>query len=252
MGSCGIAAANWIVAPDQSLKFPFLRSKFSVLSVAPKNHKTIFITGGTGYIGKRLIRQLIARGHRVIALARKGSEHKVPEGAIVITGDPFDANSFQDRVPKDSVWVQLLGVSHPSPSKAQQFREIDLRSVKTTADAAVHAKAVHFIYVSVAMAPSKLMHAYQQVRQKGEQYCLDKKLNCTFIRPWYVLGPGHWWPILLLPLYGLAEIVPSWKQKARSMALVTIRQMLASLINAIEGPVRLLRIVEVKDIREAA
>jgi len=137
--------------------------------------KTIFITGGTGYIGRRLIRRLVARGHRVIALARKGSELKVPDGAIVITGNPFDAGSFQDRVPKDSIWVQLLGVAHPSPSKAQQFRDIDLRSVKAAADAAAHAKAAHFIYVSVAMTPSKLMQAYQEVRQEGENYCLDKK-----------------------------------------------------------------------------
>jgi uncharacterized protein YbjT (DUF2867 family) len=146
--------------------------------------------------------------------------------------------------------VQLLGVSHPSPSKAKQFRDIDLRSVRATADAAVYAKASHFIYVSVAMAPSRLMQAYQSVRQEGEKYCLDQKLNCTFIRPWYVLGPGHWWPVLLLPLYGLAEIIPSWRQKARSMALVTIGQMLRTLTNAIEGPSRQLRIVEVRDIRQ--
>jgi uncharacterized protein YbjT (DUF2867 family) len=212
--------------------------------------KTIFITGSTGYIGTRLIRQLVARGHRVIALARKGSEHKVPEGAIVLTGDPFDTNSFRHRIPAESIWVQLLGVPHPSPSKAKQFRDIDLRSVKATADAAAYAKASHFIYVSVAMAPSRLMQAYQEVRQEGEKYCLDKKLNCTFIRPWYVLGPGHWWPLLLLPLYGLAEIIPSWRLKTRSMALVTIQQMLRTLINAIEGPSRQLRIVEVSDIRQ--
>lgn len=219
--------------------------------VAPTNTTTIFITGGTGYIGTRLIRRLVRRGHRVIALARKGSELKVPEGAIVITGDPFDVNSFKDRVPVNSIWVQLLGVAHPSPSKAQQFRDIDLRSVKATADAAAHAKASHFIYVSVAMSPSKLMQSYQEVRQEGEKYCLGKDLNCTFIRPWYVLGPGHWWPLLLLPLYGLAEIIPSWRLQARSKALVTIRQMLAALVHVIEKPSHPSRVLEIKDIRKA-
>lgn len=41
------------------------------------------------------------------------------------------------------------------------------------------------------MAPSGFMKAYQDVRREGEEYCLNKNLNCTFIRPWYVLGPGH-------------------------------------------------------------
>ena len=211
--------------------------------------KTVFITGATGYIGKRLTKQLLQRGHRVIALVRKGSEHKVVTGAEIVVADPFDPNSFQSSIPKDSVFVQLPGVSHPSPKKAKQFKEIDLRSVKASADAAAVAEASHFIYISVAMAPSKIMAAYQAIRQEGEEYSKSKKLNCTFIRPWYVLGPGHYWPVLLLPLYGIATLVPPLKQKAKSMALVTIRQILRTLIIAVETDPLPLRIIEIRQIR---
>jgi nucleoside-diphosphate-sugar epimerase len=211
--------------------------------------KPVFITGATGYIGTRLIKQLIGKHHRVIALVRKGSEHKVPAGAEVVVGNPFDAKTFQQYIPAGCVFVQLSGVSHPSPKKAQQFKEIDLKSVKASADAAANAGAAHFVYVSVAMAPSKLMHAYQEVRKEGEKYCLGKTFNCTFIRPWYVLGPGHWWPVLLLPFYGLAEIIPSWKKPARSKALVTIKQMLETLVKVIEKEPVPLCILEIKNIR---
>jgi len=214
-----------------------------------KNKRTVFITGATGYIGIRLIKILISRGHHVIALARKGSEHKVPPGAQLVIGNPFDAKTFQQNIPAGCVFIQLVGVSRPSPKKARQFKEIDLRSVKASADAADNAGALHFIYISVAMAPSKLMGAYQQVRKEGEKYCLSKTFNCTFIRPWYVLGPGHWWPISLLPLYGLAEIIPSWRKKARAMALVTIKQVLNTLLNVTEDEPSPLHILEIKDIR---
>lgn len=100
------------------------------------------------------------------------------------------------------------------------------------------------------MAPSKIIATYQAVRQEGEEYCKSKKLNCTFIRPWYVLGPGHYWPVLLLPLYGIAKLVPSLKQKAKSMALVTIRQILRTLITTIESDPVPLRIMEIKQIRK--
>ena len=213
--------------------------------------KEVFITGATGYIGKRLTKLLLQRGHKVIALVRKGSEHKVVVGAAIVAADPFDPNSFQSFIPKGAVFIQLLGVSHPSPKKAKQFKEIDLRSVKASADAAAIAEVSHFIYVSVAMAPSKIMATYQAVRKEGEEYCKNKKLNCSFIRPWYVMGPGHYWPVLLLPLYSVAELVPAWRQKARAMALVTINQILRTLITAVDANPLPLRIIEIKQIRNS-
>lgn len=214
--------------------------------------KTIFITGGTGYIGSRLIKQLIDRGHTVIALVRKGSEGKLPQGAQAVIANPFDAFSFQNSIPKKSVFIQLLGVSHPSPKKKEQFRTIDLASVKASADAAAFAGADHFIYVSVSMVPSKIMRDYQWVRAEGEAYCLSKNLHCSFLRPWYVLGPGHWWPVLLLPFYGIAQLVPTWKAKARGMGFVTIRQILDALVMLAESEPADRRVLEIAQIRKAS
>lgn len=211
--------------------------------------KSIFITGGTGYIGSRLIEILLQRGHTVTALVRKGSENKLPQGTKAVVADPFDAATFQDQIPPNAVFVQLLGVHHPSPKKKELFRQIDLRSVKASADAAAHADVSHFVYVSVAMTESSLMKDYQAVRREGEAYLLSKNLPCSFIRPWYVLGPGHWWPVILLPVYGLAELVPSWREKARATGLVTIKQMLTTLVNIIESNPQKLRLVEIKEIR---
>lgn len=212
--------------------------------------KDIFITGATGYMGLRLIKKLQQHNHRVTALVRKGSETKLPEGVTPIIADPFDATAFQVQIPKGAVFVQLLGVSHPLPKKAQQFKEIDLRSVRASADAAAYAGVSNFVYVSVAMYPTKVMEAYQHCRSEGEAYCKSKGFNCCFIRPWYVIGPGHWWPLLLLPVYGIAELIPRLRIKTRAFALVSIKQMIATLIKAIEQEPLLLRIVEVKNIRQ--
>ena len=215
------------------------------------NKPHVFITGGSGYIGSRLIKKLLANNYRVTALVRKGSEQKIPPGADVVVGNPFDAGTFADRIPPDATFIQLLGVSHPSPKKAGLFKEIDLKSVKTSADAAAKAGAGHFIYVSVAMSESNIMKAYQDVRREGEEYILGKQLNCSFIRPWYVLGPGHWWPVVLLPIYGIAEFVPSWRSKARAKALVTINQMLRTLMKAIVQKPITRSVFEINDIRNA-
>ncbi|MEP7167918.1 MAG: NAD(P)H-binding protein [Bacteroidota bacterium] len=92
--------------------------------------KTVFITGGTGHIGSRLIRKLIERGITVKALIRKGSMSKLPTGCEVITVNVFDAITFEKYISSSDIFVQLLGVPHPSPPKKKLFKTIDLASVK--------------------------------------------------------------------------------------------------------------------------
>lgn len=213
--------------------------------------KQVFIAGGTGYIGTRLIKRLLKKGHIVTAMVRKGSEEKVPAGAKVVTADPFNHETFMPSIPANAVFIQLLGVSHPSPRKAVQFSSIDLRSAKASVLAAKTAGVNHFIYVSVAMEPSSMMHAYQEIRKEGEALCLRSNIPSTFIRPWYVLGPGHYWPILLLPLYGIAGLIPTLRKKASAFGLVTINQMVQALANAVCAEPEACRIMEIAEIRKS-
>ncbi len=213
--------------------------------------QTIFITGGTGYIGKRLISILLEKNYRVVALVRRGSEGKIPAGCEAVVADPFEANSFAEKIPPGCTFVQLLGVPHPSPRKRQQFYAIDLKSVQASAAAAKQAGAGHLIYVSVSKTPSGIMRDYQQVRALGEAAIRATGVPRTFIRPWYVLGPGHWWPTFLWPLYKILKIIPFTRAKALDLGLVTLPQMLRALVAAVENPPEMERVLNVPDIRRA-
>ena len=46
------------------------------------------------------------------------------------------------------------------------------------------------------------------MRSEGEALIRAAGLNATILRPWYVLGPGHRWPVVLIPAYWLAERLP--------------------------------------------
>src|SRR5204863_8807855 len=108
-------------------------------------------------------------------------------------------------------------------------------SIQEAVKAAVHASAKHFIYLSVAMYPTKIMKHFQEVRAKGEALLNQSKIPASFIRPWYVLGPGHWWPILLKPAYLIAKFIPSKKEAVQKLDTVTISQMIKTLVFSISS-----------------
>ena len=212
----------------------------------------IFVTGGTGYIGAQLIPVLLARGHRVRALARAASVGRVPAGATSVIGDALEAKSIEAELRSADTVIHLVGTPHPTPSKADQFEKIDLVSIRATVAAAKKIGAAHLIYVSVAQ-PAPIMQAYLWVRTLGETIIRESGLAATILRPWYVLGPGRRWPVLIKPLYRLAEMIPATRATAERLGLISIEQMITALVSAVENPPSpgQRRIVDVPAIRRA-
>ena len=106
--------------------------------------------GATGYIGRRLVDALVARGHRVRALVRPESAGRVPAGVTTVVGNALDASTFASAVMATDTLVHLVGTPHPSPSKAAEFQRVDLPSIRASVEAARRAQAAHLVYVSVA------------------------------------------------------------------------------------------------------
>ena len=213
--------------------------------------KTVFVTGGTGYIGSRLIPLLATRGDQVKALVRKGSDGRLPKVASAVFGDALKRDSYTNEVRDCDTFVHLIGTPHPSPAKAKQFRDVDLVSIEVAIKAAQDAGVRHFVYLSVAH-PAPMMKAFIEVRRAGEAMIRESGIDATFVRPWYVLGPGHWWAYATLPVYWTLERIPNTREAAQRLGLVTIDQVLQTLIWAVDNPPTGVQIIDVPKIREFA
>lgn len=211
--------------------------------------KNVFLTGGTGFIGSALATELLRRGHQVRALTRPGSEGKLSTRCEIVHGDALDAGTYASQIALADTFVHLVGVSHPSPSKAAEFRAIDLQSIHQAVSAASRSGVRHFVYLSVAR-PAPIMKEYQAVRSEGERLITEAGFNATFVRPWYVLGPGRRWPLMLVPMYAIARLIPATREGAIRLGLVTREQMVETLVWAIENPAEGVRALEPPDIRQ--
>lgn len=73
--------------------------------------KSVLLTGGTGFIGQKLTRALLARGDRVIVLSRDPARTRgrLPQGAEALAYDPEHEGPWLDEVGKASAVVHLAG-----------------------------------------------------------------------------------------------------------------------------------------------
>ncbi|MEO8098216.1 MAG: NAD(P)H-binding protein [Acidobacteriota bacterium] len=211
----------------------------------------VFMSGGTGYLGRALAERLVARGHSVRILVRAGSMGKVPSGARAVLGDALDGATFASGVRAGGTFVQLTGVAHPAPWKEREFRAVDLVSARESAAVAKAAGVRHFVYVSVAQ-PAPVMRTYQKVRRECEDMLTAAGLTATILRPWYVVGPGHRWAEALRPAYAVFEKIPATRETALRLGLVTLEQMAGALLWAVEHPPETTRVLDVPGIRGVA
>jgi uncharacterized protein (TIGR01777 family) len=95
----------------------------------------IFMTGGTGFVGSMLARDLAKRGHEITALARRGEN--VPAGLeggaiTILEGDPTREGSWQERASCCEVVINLAGASIFSRWNSETKRAIRESRILTT------------------------------------------------------------------------------------------------------------------------
>jgi uncharacterized protein len=92
----------------------------------------IFMTGGTGFVGSYLSRDLVQAGHTITILSRRAQAQAPPAGVEFLTGDPNQAGAWMAAVPEHDWIINLAGASIFTRWSEAYKEEIFESRVRTT------------------------------------------------------------------------------------------------------------------------
>ncbi|MFI1282051.1 SDR family oxidoreductase [Streptomyces sp. NPDC020858] len=150
------------------------------------------VTGATGYIGGRLVPDLLAAGHRVRCLARtpaKLRDHPWAGQAEIVRGDVTDAASLADALRGVDVAYYLV---HALGS-GRDFERTDRQAARTFAEQARAAGVRRIVYLGGLIprgVPDRDLSPHLRSRAEVGRILLDSGVPTTVLRAAVVIGSG--------------------------------------------------------------
>jgi nucleoside-diphosphate-sugar epimerase len=149
----------------------------------------VLVTGASGFIGRPLVRRLIARGHEVRALVRRADEGIGLAEAGRVVGDMRDSAALDRAVSGAQGVVHLAWAT--GVSRESVVREINVEGTRRLLEAAARRGARRFVFVSSVSAVRRRLGPYGRTKREGESLVSASGLEWVILRPSLVYGPGE-------------------------------------------------------------
>ncbi len=217
----------------------------------------ILVSGGTGFVGSAIARELLRRDEKVAVLGRSADTIRARLGGRLGTdvdpreADVRDPSSLPDAMQGIDIVinaVQFPGSPIENRRKGYTFEEIDLKGTRHQVDAAKAAGVKRFVYISGVGASKTAERHWFRYKWEAEAYLQSSGLEWAVLRPTWVFGPED---VSLNRFVGFAKMLPfipmfgSGKQDmqpvfiddvARAAADIALKPEAANTLFEIGGP----------------
>jgi nucleoside-diphosphate-sugar epimerase len=156
------------------------------------------VTGGTGFVGTRLIALALEAGHEVRALTRRDQPTRA--GVTWIRGDLDATDALRTLCEGADAVIHVAGVVN-APD-AQGFARGNIEGTRHMLEAALAAGVRRFVHVSSLAAREPNLSAYGWSKAEGDALVQASGLDWTIVRPPAIYGPGD---LEMLELFKLAK-----------------------------------------------
>ncbi len=150
----------------------------------------IFVTGGSGFVGRTLLPALRPLGRPVIALARRELPRSSGNGITVIQGDLLDPATYADALRSCEVVIHLAAAT--GRASADDHLRVNAQGTSVLLEACRKAGVPNVLFVSsiATTFPDKTGYHYALAKCLAEEAVAGSGLRFAILRPTVILGPG--------------------------------------------------------------
>jgi len=194
------------------------------------------VTGATGFIGRHLIDNLLAKGSHTVALVRHPENFGI-QGVQVRRADIFDLESMSNALRGIDTVYYLV---HSMKSKGREFALKDREGAKNFLDAAESSGVRRIIYLGGLGETSSGLSEHLKSRTEVGRILQSGRIPTTVLRAAIIIGPGSAsWEMLRQLVERLPVMTtPKWVEtKCQPIALRDVLHYLAGCgeMDATEG-----------------
>lgn len=148
----------------------------------------IFVSGGTGFVGGHLCRELIARGHtlRLLCHSRRGDGDGTVE---YFNGDIASAADCVKGAAGCEAVINLVGIIREFPSKGVTFGKLHIEATRNMLAAAKGNGISRYLQMSALGSRPDAVSGYHKSKYAAEELVVASGLQYTIFRPSLIFGP---------------------------------------------------------------
>lgn len=179
----------------------------------------IAITGGTGFLGREVIKKLLDGGHTVVALSR--GKH-IP-GVELVNGDLTDKGSLKSLVEGADVVIHIGAMLGKWGVEWEEYLKVNFEPTVSLVELCKASDSFnHFIFVSTAgvhgrettekgIPPYGPVTMYERSKARSDKHIaaeIENGFNATILRPSHIMGPGDMNTLPLVKILNKLQIMP--------------------------------------------